>query len=126
MTRTLTGQQALDTLGEVVAEFGDDYTYQPPASDTDTQYIPPRYIWDGQPSCLVAHALVRHGVTVENLLNFEGSTALLIRQIGDLKLTDAARHVLNAAQEYQDVGNAWGNCLREARVTLRRFANDGR
>lgn len=119
MTQTLTGQQVMDTLGEVVAEYGSDYIYQPPMSD-----VPPRYIWGGQPSCLAGHVLVRHGVTVEDLLDFEGSPALLMRQIGDLKLTDAARHVLNAAQQCQDVGNTWGNCLREARVILGRFAND--
>jgi hypothetical protein len=109
-----TAQQALELLEQAVATRGPDYRYplRPAASGQSDAC---RYVWDGEPDCLVAVALSLAGWSVAELREIEA-----FGQIGNLPHPDAriswqAIEVLRCAQYAQDEGTSWGDALRSAR-----------
>jgi hypothetical protein len=115
--------RALELLREVV-EGKEDYVYWNFDEVNDAKKC--RYFVDGQPSCLVGHALVRAGVANNfplawNAQGIIGVERLLREKGGDFQLTREAAMVFMAAQECQDAAedyddrdHSWGESLRAA------------
>lgn len=113
MPEYLTYDRALELLREVVAEVGEDHVYDPPEGEDGCLYVH----GDG-PGCIVAHVMVRAGVSLEELRSVELSTPLadgtgpygpgaLWARWGD---RDALR-LLFLVQEEQDSGRTWGEAV---------------
>lgn len=114
--RTITREDALRALEEVVAEAGEDYVYQPP-----NQGLTCVYVADGRPSCLVGRALFRLGVSIETLhwldREFGG---FYCRDLNDelpekIPMDESAAIAFARAQERQDARCSWGEALRAAK-----------
>jgi hypothetical protein len=120
VTITIDAVRAMSLLRLVVAEKGEDHIAP----------VSCRYSTDDvQPSCIVAHALHRAGVTTEELAgldeqttNFGGVPAIEEVRLPDrVHVTAGALAVLGVAQTDQDNGRMWGHALAEARECLRRI-----
>lgn len=110
---TITRQEALDTLREVVAEYGEDYVYDRRVNTGNGPLGGEScfYVRDNKPSCLVGHVLNRRGVAINTLKEREGSGPDIF---APRFLTHEAADVLTAAQEKQDGGRTWGSALQAA------------
>jgi hypothetical protein len=112
--------RAIELLREVVAEFGRDYRYEKVAHPHGGEGC--LYVNRGECSCLVAHALHRVGVEVEDLSRMDGYDDNDDTEIGTayrrlpphVELTEGAVQVFAAAQTAQDHGRVWGTALEEA------------
>lgn len=106
---------ALRLLEKQVAEAGSDYVYQTPGSSKVCKYV-----LDGQPSCLIARALVDYGVPVSVIAAWDAPTKTIGMAYTDYKpdfLTYESAAVFAAAQDKQDETEPWGDALAEARAT---------
>lgn len=106
MSETLDRETALRLLGEVVADFGEDYVYPTELRDVEGVCL---YWASGKPACLVGHVLHRWGVDVELL---KGGAYDLPNQ--GVALTEDALEVLADAQRAQDQRMTWGYALERA------------
>lgn len=127
---------ALRALREVVAEVGPDFQYHArPGSDHD---LPTdcRYVNRDKPDCIVAKALHKLGISVEELSQWEGTAvrAMCPSQFGGNSalgvktylrcgprplLTDTAAQILWAAQNMQDANHTYGVVLEAAEAKAR-------
>jgi hypothetical protein len=115
----ITPEVALDTLREVVAEAGEDYTY-PPAMKGEAC----TYVAGGKPSCLIGRVLFKLGVPLERLEEADraqgGTGEPAFELLGTLKgegVVDVdldVRHLFSEAQFAQDNGSCWGSALAAA------------
>ena len=109
---------------EVLEEIARDYPWRQDRRVTDER--PVRYVDFGQPSCLVAHVLIRLGYSVGVLraLDAEHRTGELFRA-GGVKVAESrhpalrridptARRLLQYVQDQQDRGEAWGRIVAAA------------
>jgi hypothetical protein len=77
------------------------------------------YVKDGQPSCLVGHALVKQGWPIADVasLDSDGGIPIAARTLNrvypDLVSPNAAR-IFSRAQIAQDGGETWGSALNAA------------
>lgn len=112
-------EEAVRLMEEVVSEKGADYVYKPVSlSDGSKSCF---YVRDGQPSCLVGHALVRAGWTIDEVHGLDGigndaptaSEIYLYKEFSNLPREVC--ETFDAAQHEQDGGNSWGDALERAR-----------
>lgn len=117
-------RKAIELLRTAV-RWNEKKVYQKPETDSDTRCV---YQFDGEPSCLIGHALRRAGVTVESLRQMDESWESSIEsvRIPGVSLTHAARQVFGAAQTQQDRGEPWGMALAEAESRLSDSDTTGR
>lgn len=94
--------RAVALLREVVAEYGEEFIYD---GSTAADCV---YMRDGEPSCLVGHALYRAGERVFE----EGMCPSLAART--VNVTSSADAVFSAAQDRQDNGATWGEALAAA------------
>ena len=87
-------------------EFGEDYVYQ-------TIHGRCKYVYDGEPHCLIGHVLITAGtLTLDELIRFENRSAFWICL--DLGLPSELCNILDVAQAFQDVGETWGSAYNAA------------
>lgn len=101
-------QEVLDTLAEVVTEFGRDYVYQGKKYDADSDVC--LYLYHGEPDCLAAKVMSRLGVPHDRFEERHDCTQLAV---GEFISTDAM-FVLRRAQATQDVKQTWGQAVWQA------------
>lgn len=117
--KSMTADEVLGIMAQVVAEYGEDFVY--------TKVIPAGYTYpvcqnwhDGCPSCLIGHIMHRWGMPEDVLENNRsmGVTTLLsrfqVRHI-NMRIEAGAQRAMTAAQNAQDEGVPWGDCLEKAR-----------
>jgi hypothetical protein len=113
---------ALDLLAQVIDGRAEDLTDIPVAdsSHRDRGYL---YAFDGQPRCIVGHALAKAGVDVQQL-----------EEMGDMRLRDLYRVgrvpamltlggliAFDAAQQSQALGRSWSAALDDAAAAVARY-----
>lgn len=112
----ITTEQVTEAIEQVVAEFGEGYTYpkEHKAANGACQYV-----YDGKPDCIAGQVLHRLGVPIEQLMLWEDlacdGTVVCEAFIGD----PGALLFLQAAQKVQDQGQTWGQALSEYQHRLR-------
>lgn len=109
-------RRALELLIDVVDQYGEDVVYQKVPLDRNNG-VGCRYEYEGNPSCLVGHVLVKAGADLSVLkgLDVIGAPAdKIYTLVGGVD--PAASRVLQAAQDIQDRGDSWGEALDEARA----------
>lgn len=86
------------------------------------------YVRDAKPSCLIAQALAKAGVTVEQLREMDaqidrpkGTVILGVTLPNGIEITGPAREVFSAAQKAQDQARPWGEALKNAEWRYARF-----
>lgn len=117
----LTLLRADQLVREVVAEAGADHVYtKRRRNGVEGQCL---YVWKGQPDCIVARVLHRHGVPVEELRRWEDIAAgdmcpiagrmvtLRRKEVGNALATAEAAMFLRRIQFYQDANTPWGVCV---------------
>ena len=120
---TITVEDVVATLQEIVAEFGADYVYKPPAEEeaynadrwsaSSCLYVhKDKDTGNPIPGCLVAQVLHRKGVSLLDLAPHEGKSFFDFYERFDID-GDAAR-LLTTAQGYQDDNVAWGDAVAQA------------
>lgn len=117
-------KKVLDTLDEIVEEFGPDYVYKP-KTVLDIDGAACVYVVDGKPSCLAGQVLFRLGVSVDDLAKNDHERGYV--SIGatnpangaefevPLDLSRFAFKVLRVAQTQQDMRYSWGKARDLAR-----------
>lgn len=105
---SLTIERTIELAREIVAEFGEDYVYpQEHKRPESATFIPSCvYVHEGCPSCLVAHILHRHGVSVKALADQEFRGAWFVASLANPD--DKSRRFLDSVQSCQDGGETWG------------------
>ena len=115
---SITKPQALRALREAVALKGADFTYEM----VNRGCV---YTENGQPSCIVGHALASLGVPIETLelidnVDREYTDSDMVSAYEDvlkpngIRIGPKALEVLREAQEQQDAGLTWGYALEQA------------
>lgn len=125
MTEVIDAARAVELLEKAVAERGEQYVYAKVFDASAPEWsVPHGYVCvyvdpaDGQPSCMVGLALSLAGVTTEELLNVnDTSAASLPGERLSVEVSPAAATVFENAQQMQDMGATWGNALAAARRT---------
>lgn len=124
---TIDAERALSLMERAVEKMGVDYTY--PAGDPDGSINTCVYVRDGEPSCLVGHALFIAGIDIDALADLdtysETDVSTLARgneEVGQepvlprlAVLSGDAVEVFQTAQMDQDQGRTWGEALSHAR-----------
>lgn len=138
LTQIPTPRDVVEALRGAVEERGADYVYVNPQGQTagvrdDLDNLPSCfYVHGTAPGCIAGTALVRLGVPLQNLLDFEGSMAseavegtipLIVEDFptsygakgyaAQDKINIVSR-ILVAAQTVQDAGGTWGEALTAA------------
>lgn len=126
----LTTERAIELARQIVTEVGDEYKYEAPGDIC-------MYVDKGKPDCIVAHILHRHGMTVEQIADWEGIPAFNLAGIGrggmgprvrsgpnkDKRLpiiaTKDAGAFLDTLQNLQDNGETWAASLDGAIESIR-------
>lgn len=110
MAQQITKTSALESLRRAVAERGADFVYDV-GGDRACVYFDD---FDGECSCIVGFVLRDHGYTYQDVATQNAENARMLRGID---MTEAARAVLQAAQEVQDkTGRTWGEALHAAEI----------
>lgn len=123
----ITAQQMLDAIRAEVEAEGPDHRYEVPKGYGVCRYTVTTPDGSLACSCLIARALVRLDVPVEELARYEGLgagqlgpeyfTAGKFGRVGKglpQLLTREAALVADAAQSTQDAGKLWGLALEQA------------
>lgn len=123
--RTVDTEEVLHVAEQIVNEFGHDYVYIEPDDGIC------RYVYEGKPSCLVGHILVRLGARI-NVIRVPEDASLdaggeglgvivLLEKLTPtwstlgFTLTTQAVDVLAAIQNTQDTRRTWGQALNDGR-----------
>lgn len=127
--RTIDRPEALDLLRRAVAKKGSDYIYTTPSGVMAGAGATCSYFDDGEPGCIVGHALAEVGIKAEDLehevdgeevfynegLSIENPELIAhLRDVCNLTITPAAQRSLLRAQSCQDRGMSWGRSLNFA------------
>lgn len=121
----INARRALELLTDVVDAYGEGTVYAKMAcfcSDRGCdETLVCTYAYEGEPSCMVGHALIRAGATVGQLEELDrngGGAGMLddpnLSPIWE-NVTRGAVGVFFAAQVRQDQGDTWGSALAAAR-----------
>ena len=111
-------------LEALVAEKGEDFVYNK-HSEGDAYGPSCRYVWNGEPDCIVGQLLARMGVPVDRLAKADGALGVGTLGVGaSILLCDLEEeglvHVddwkicigLNRVQSRQDGGYTWGEAIQ--------------
>jgi len=109
----------VNALAASVRKMGHDYVYAKP--DRADKCV---YTYQGKPSCLIGHGLVRLGVKPSHLRQYnagasagEALTDLVREGLIEVDDLDTLTEFCDAVQEYQDMGlDAWGDILDNAMI----------
>lgn len=112
-TGVITGEWALELLRRVVAKMGENFVYRKPAGHTAGVYA-----HNGAPACMVGHALLAAGASLEDLDQLHDRSIDAVCGVGKLWLDWGAAVVFNTAQLLQDEGTTWGAALQAAGVVF--------
>ena len=130
MTVNITTESVLASFDKALAQKGEDFVYPTHIID---QFGTCRYVYDGEPSCIVGFVLADHGVPLTQLSIWEGNDSQgLIEGLEyslDITVSDpGAKTLLAIAQSVQDTdvrdyaerdeelpNNTWGNAVAEAK-----------
>lgn len=131
MSITLTRENVVKAIEEAVEAKGRAYVYPllPEGADEygEFEYAICTYVRDGQPSCIVGHALASLGVPVEILAGLDAPpggtgayralTGLAKDRVIEYRAEDweFITGFLLEAQIHQDGGDSWGDALDKAR-----------
>lgn len=103
---------------EIVREKGDEFIY--PVSERGGSC---RYVWHGEPDCLVGIILARMGVPIERLSECEGDSGSMVLDhlhehgvVGDIER--GVRDYLSTLQRWQDEGKTYGIVLQAGELWL--------
>ena len=116
----ITFQDVYRTASELVGEFGAEFIYEKRRSSTGQLMC--YYVKDGQGDCIVGRVLVKLGVSVDILRQYEGDGSwFVLRQLREKgwSINEEADMFLGVLQGSQDSGWTWGHSLREAQNALR-------
>lgn len=128
----ITDDQLISTL-EALVEEQPDHVYKVPEHmraandeahrDGRGDYIRCFYVHtdtDGSasPGCLLGHALHRLGMSLDELLPFEGASVYKVLARRTRGVSQDAGEVASAIQDYQDDGHTWGESLRLAKEEM--------
>lgn len=119
----INARRALELLTDVV-EGNEDFRYEHVIDpDNGSNCV---YQVNGEPSCLVGHALVRAGVPMSFLVRMdeEVAAAEVMDAYLDDSVTPGALKVFGAAQIRQDGGQTWGEALEYARNTYEQLQGE--
>ena len=114
ITRTST----IEALQSAIDLMGPDYTYVTPGGEDAAVDVMCSYVDQAKnaPSCIVGHVLYAHGVTLSELVQYEGESAHKTatafgasEQVGDM---------LNRVQELQDTGVPWAEAVKGAYIHI--------
>ena len=123
---TITVEQVIATLEEVVAEKGEDYVYPTEAGYGECFYGNE----DGSPSCIVGHVLAKlDPIKYQEFIKFESEEngPFGINENGSSYSFDYPNadewgsnivEILSIAQTHQDNGATWGEALTAAKSAL--------
>lgn len=116
------GQKLIAQIREIAAA-NPDYVYErPPSADPDSPGSC-RYVYNGQPSCIVGHAawnLKLIDATFEQNRDNTADVTGLVDALS-LEVDDEERYWIDYAQSYQDNGSTWGNVPGQADADMRRL-----
>lgn len=120
---TLTKDEVLHDLREIVAEKGEDYVYNNPfgcvyftIDQVDLETTDDADLWAVPPACVIGQLLSRHGVTLANLRdeNFDTPIRVVYTDLDIYKVDEpVTQWILERAQGIQDVGRTYGDMLSE-------------
>lgn len=96
------GEKLIGTVREVVAERP-DFVYEPGAGCV--------YVHNGQPSCLLGHALWRLGLITADLSPMTNGLGITAGIPGLESLDQSELNWLDLAQGEQDLGSDWAHAL---------------
>lgn len=105
--KTLTYERAKELLLQVI-EGREDYVYQNPGLP-DTCYNH----WNGEPSCLIGHAIAADGIDLVGEVDAEFDAAGAVQSAYGQWEENAVRLWMRA-QTYQDGGVPWGEAVQYA------------
>lgn len=105
----LTLDRAVELAREVVAEKGADFVYEEEEGAWGGLYV---HAGD-KPGCLVGHILLRHGVPVETLKNYNSMGIAWVADETGVAAAEAT-NFLESVQGDQDDGHSWGKAVDEA------------
>ena len=108
---TLTAEQVVQDLRELVAEYGENHVYSRAGQALGCRYFED----DGSPSCGVGHVFAKHGVTLDDLVGINTGTAVLTVVADDvIDISPEGVRILDLFQSRQDEGIPWGPALDDA------------
>lgn len=114
----ITRESADDALDALLAEFGEDYVYQPPDEYGCVNVSQDAEGWHG--SCLIGRVVIAHGVKPEELARRGAQGAGIagtLTTLGDrITASNEVVRYLSHIQYYQDKGTAWGLAVAGARA----------
>lgn len=117
--RSMTADEVLGIMAQVVAEYGDTFVYAKVSTPGSSYSV--CLNWDNDcPSCLIGHVMHRWGMPEDILANFpsQGVSNLMHRfalKHGPMGIENGAMRAMAEAQANQDDGTPWGLCLEKAR-----------
>lgn len=114
---TIDARRALELLVDVVDQYGEDTVYERITVKGRPVCL---YVHDGQPSCLVGHALAKAGADVEMLESLNPGVAALSLDVHVPNVDSGAAAVFQAAQSVQDYGGMWGEAIDNAKRAYRK------
>lgn len=106
-------ETAVRLIEEAIELKGADYVYEPVSIEPGVSTC--MYMQDGEPGCIVGHALHSQGIDLslhEGIL--AGATLRALQSGGLLTVTNKAASFLEWVQIYQDDSMPWGQALQEA------------
>lgn len=110
----ITLDKVRESAKRIIAEFGDDYTYEPVPKEG---YADPtcQYTFEDAPSCLAGHILFDLGIPVETLAEFD-RLDIPAHDLGEEidEINPLASEYLGILQRAQDAGHPWGWALGSA------------
>lgn len=114
--QTIEYKDALRALNHAVADKGYGHAYERQGGGYCYN------VWEGQPACIVGHALIFLGVPIEWFgkdtrdNDAVADVCHVLFMEGMFKITDEALHLLSMAQVYQDGGLTWGVAVTRAHL----------
>lgn len=122
---TIAKNAVVESLKEIVAEYGAGYVYQKPQPIDTCQYTNP----DGSPSCLVGHVIARvnpeaFATIAATEYDYDSPTGAIEAAVEGIEINfnvelgfdQETIALLGVVQNAQDRGTAWGDALRLAGI----------
>lgn len=102
----LTPEIALNTLNDIVRDYGHDHVYVKPENAIQCQYVE-----HDTPGCIMAHLFTRLGIPLEKLSVYEGYPATDIAKELFISVPRESLTLISMAQMHQDNKISWGRSV---------------